>query len=282
MVEVAKCTKAMYIGGINVRTNVDKLASNITGLVVLSANSLIAVDRTRHSTGNNSIKHIDALKGNIVSVLDTASCAFDVTAVSNDQFAATFSTEGRVRFVSVTKTGKLKMKRGFNAGENCHGICLVEDKLFVSYEGPRGQIKVFDLHGAFVKEISVDKDGNSIFSNPFYISFSEADGTVLVTDFDKRQLISLSQDGNVISVIQDRRFRVIAGVTSDTDGSVFVCIPSPASVMEVSQNDITVLSERNGDLVYPQSIAYCKATQHLYVGMWGEDNIAVYQLSKEA
>jgi len=277
-IETIQPVHASKVGEMNVRTKSDRYPCNITGMAMVNVNSLIVVDH-RKSVGNNHIKHIHAVKWNLVSALETATAPYDVTTICTNKVAVTFPKLGQTGYYVINKSGILTYESGIDVGLECRGLCYANETLVVCYARPTIHVNVFGLQGEHLKTISVDTDGNCIFTNPFYIAMCAKKQLIYVTDYDARKLISLSVDGELNTVVQDAKFKGISGVSVDSYGRVFVCTAQPATLQQIVHTHVHQLAERDDGLVYPRSITFNENTQLLYVGMWGNDSIHVYKLN---
>lgn len=238
------------------------------------------MDRSRQTSGNNVIKHYHAVKGHLISKVNTLTQPFDVTTVADDKLAVTFPNDGEVKFVRITRSGKLKIDGSLSLGQYCRGVCHAEGKLFVTYDSPQRKLMIFDLHGILHKEICYAADGENIFSNPFYVAYNPERQVIHVSDFDKRQIVNLTLDGEVLSAENISSFGSPSGMTVGLEGRVFACVALPPSVCEVMHHKVCPLAGKDEGLIYPQAITYHEKTKCLYVGMWGKDCLQVYSLKK--
>lgn len=278
--DVTTPTEAKKIGMIKVRTHGNRFVCNITGLTIVNGTSLIAIDRNKLKFGNNMIKHIHAEKWNIISEIETVHTPFDVTSVNNNAIAVSLSLEGIISFFNISKSGKLKMSKSITVGKNCHGLCHVDGQLVVTFDSPVRKVKIFDLEGTLLHDVSKNENGEELFANPFYTAYNTKKKLIHVSDYDKGAMVNLNMKGKVVSVMDDFSFGGPLGVVVDPDGRILVCAAMPPSVCEIIQKGVRVIAGKDNGLVYPRCIAYSEKTRCLYVGtgVWGGDDIHVFEL----
>ena len=170
-----------------------------------------------------------------------------------------------------------------------HGISRYNDKLVVtSPDSDPPSVKLIDQTGRVYWSVSSDQQGQPLFSRPRYVS-SPGGGrssTVIVTDRSKDTLTLLNGDtGEVITRHQLKDRKNPEGITTDSDGNVYVCYcrTSEVAVMsgDLSEEEI-LLSGRDGLDDPPQAIVYDDEAHQLIISYWGIlccDNVDRFQLS---
>ncbi|MEW8486502.1 MAG: hypothetical protein AB2705_15085 [Candidatus Thiodiazotropha sp.] len=168
------------------------------------------------------------------------------------------------------------------------GISRYNNKLVVTspYSKPPS-VKLIDQTGRVYWSVSSDQQGRPLFSWPKYVS-SPGDGrscSVIVTDQGNNTLTLLNGDtGEVITRRQLKQGKYPRGVTTDTDGNVYVCYYWTSEVAVLSGDlleEKILLSKLSGP---PQAIVYDDTTHLLTVSyclssLIGYDKVDQFKLS---
>ena len=167
------------------------------------------------------------------------------------------------------------------------GISKYGEKLAVTSHSPEpASVKLIDRTGRVYWSMSSDGQGQSLFSNPPYVTSDIERNTVTVTDCGNKTLTVLNGDtGDVIKrrSVKDKGPR---GVTTGPSGNIYVCYRDTREVAELT-GDLTkeriFLSKQDGLGVRPYAITYDKISGHLitsYNWFGGNSNsVDVWELS---
>ena len=175
---------------------------------------------------------------------------------------------------------KMSIKRTVELPFEVYGIAPYQDKLLVtplptSYSP--ASVKLIDLTGRVYWCTHTDRQGQPLFSCPWYVTWYDDGGSaaVIVSDFGNDTLTVLNADtGDVITRRQVEGKRP-KGVTTDTAGNIYVCYCSTDEVAvlikDLSQENV-ILSKRDGLSSRPQAIVYDAVDQQLLVSNFSDDS----------
>ena len=167
------------------------------------------------------------------------------------------------------------------------GISKYGEKLAVTSKSPRPpSVKLIDKTGRVYWSVSTDDQGQSLFSNPMYVTSDIERNTVTVTDWGNNTLTVLNGDtGDVIKrrSVKDKR---PWGVTTGPSGNIYVCYNGTREVAELTgdlSEERILLSQQDGLSDTPWSIAYDKSFGQLITsyGYYSGDknSVDVFDLS---
>lgn len=257
---------------IHTRTKDDSQQSTVTGLCTVQNGFIAVVD-----CGNKSVKMINTKENKIVSVLPMESDPHDITKVNENQLAVTLFYKKQIQFISVDKSKSLSLMGNISADNPCYGIFHSNNQLTVTQSD---KTEILDMKGEVLQHFASDSAGNQLFKHAKYLTMSPDYKTIYVSDYTKNTVTGLSTDGEVKAIYKERELQMPYGVTVDSAGNVYVCGYSSSTIHKLSadlSSGKVILDESDG-IVMPQSIAFCARQNRIYVGMWCNDTIRVYQL----
>ncbi|XP_045177997.2 uncharacterized protein LOC123538096 [Mercenaria mercenaria] len=207
---------------------------------------------------------------------------WDITKVEDNKVAVTFPNERIVRLITFSETMTVTNTDVIKVGADCCGIACSNNNLIVSYDRP-AKVQILDMSGHVLKTFVKDSKGKPLFSNPLYLAVSPDNTTIYVSDWDRDTVTSLTFDGKVKAIYKDDQLSEPCQLTVDESGTVYVCWAESNNVHQLS-SDLTkvkiLLNESHG-INIPLSVAYCQNNNRLYVGMFNNKNIKVFNLSLE-
>ena len=104
-----------------------------------------------------------------------------------------------------------------------------------------------------------------------------------MTNRDRKQLVTPSRDGTVISTLTDSALdthRILAGLYVTDSGQVLLCGHSTGTIIQVDRDGRQRLAEvvtKNNGVVDPLSVYYSKHTGSIIVGMYDNNDIKVFK-----
>lgn len=257
---------------IRTRTKEDSQQSTITGLCIMSNCYIAVVDY-----GNRSVKMINTKENKIVSTLPMLSDPHDITKVTDDLVAVTLFYKKQIQFLSMDQSKSLSVTSVIDADSPCYGVIHLNDKIYVTQSN---KVQILDKTGKVLQSFDSDSEGNQLFSHAKYLALSPDLRTIYVSDYTNNAVTALSTDGMVKAIYKDRDLRMPYGLAVDSKGYIYVCGYDSSNIHKLSgdlSSGKVILDESDG-IVMPQSIGYSARQNRLYVGMWCNDTIRVYQL----
>ncbi|MEW8542099.1 MAG: hypothetical protein AB2693_01070, partial [Candidatus Thiodiazotropha sp.] len=160
----------------------------------------------------------------------------DIAVISEKEAVA--STYSNSLVILDISGSQFSIKKTTNLKYDVLGISRYNEKLVVinPYSKPPF-VKLIDKTGRTYWSLTSDKQGQPLFNKPWYIS-SPGDGrssTVIVTDEGSHTLTLLNGDtGEVITRRQLKGKKYPNGVTTDSDGNIYVCYRETSEVAVLS------------------------------------------------
>ena len=260
---------------IDMKTPGDKYNPDITGLVFLHPNTLLAVD-----WNHSSLKSVNTTNNSVTSQLSFTSRPRDITLLPGDQAAVTLPWEKRIQVIS-TKD-QYSCLRSISVSDQCWGICSTNTKIVVSFINS-GMIQVMDIAGNVLTSISKDNAGTQLFKEPWYITVSieETGEMVYVSDCETNRITKLSINGEVLSTYTHENWCGLYGLISVGQGQVLVsnCWRHTVDVVSREGKDVvTLLDKSTHGIHFPLALCYCESQESLYVSNIG-GRISVIKVS---
>jgi len=162
----------------------------------------------------------------------------------------------------------------------CWFVACFDDKLVVSCSDPY-EVRILSMAGEVLHTLVTTSQGDRLFSTAPRLSVSSFNEAIYASDWKKNRVTMLDMDGNVRAVYEDADLRNPRHTDVDDTGMVYLCGSNSYNIHLLTPDCRKVkisLSERDG-IKWPRGICYCRVTQRLYVSMWENDNIKVFQLS---
>ena len=169
---------------------------------------------------------------------------------------------------------KMRIKRTVNLRFAVGPIAPYKDKLAVtSWSTSLPSVKLIDPTGRVYWSTDFDNQGHKLFFNPDGVACHDdgVSATLIVSDSGTDKQTVLNADTGVVNESKTKLFersQFLSGVTTDTDGNIYVCyhITDEVKVLAKDLSSRRVLiSARNGLGRYPQAVVYNAADHQLLV-----------------
>ena len=167
------------------------------------------------------------------------------------------------------------------------GISKYGEKLAVTSNSPMpASVKLIDKTGRVYWSMPTDDQGQSLFSNPDFVTSDIDRNTVTVTDCGNNTLTVLNGDTGDVIKRRSVKDKCPWGVTTGPSGNIYVCYCGTREVAvlteELSEERI-LLSEQDGLDDTPLAIAYDKSCGQLITsyGLFGcnSNSVDIWELS---
>ena len=262
--------KGRKLGSYNVKLSDDSNDCWIRGMAITNDGRRLLVDYT-----NKKVK----LFSQDMKLLSSLSLSDprDIAVISNKEAVVTTVNTSLVllnisaRHLSINTTTRVPF--------DVRGISKYGEKLVVTSSIPEPpSVKLIDKTGRVHWSVSTDDQGQSLFSQPRFVTSDIERNTVTVTDCENKTLTVLNGDtGDVIKrrSLKDKSPR---GVTTGPSGNIYVCYCGTREVAELTGDlaeERILLSQQDGLGDRPYAIVYDKSCGQLitsYVNYSSDDN----------
>jgi DNA-binding beta-propeller fold protein YncE len=259
---------------ISVKTK-DNDTCNITGICFLSPIHLAAVDNY-----NVTVKLIDIEQEKVITELSVGKTIpsdrpWDVTKINSDQLAVTVPHSKIICFLQLTccfgiDLISLSIARTVPVNCLCYGIVYHNNKLIISVAGDPCSVRMLDLDGNVLQRFNEDREGEKLFSLPYYVILSKTCNSLYVSSYGNGNVTRLSMDGTVLAVYKHEQLKDVFGMTIDKAGKVYVL--GYNNIFQLSED----LTEGHQVLVNNRmnnNIAYCEKTNSFWLAFHDQDYI---------
>ena len=258
--------------------NVDRVECYITGMAITNDGRRLLVD------GRNKKVKLFSQDMKLLSSLSLSDPPRDIAVIS-DKEAVVTTVNGSLVLLNISAR-QLSIKTTTRVPYDVKGISEYGEKLAVtSYSPNPPSVKLIDKTGRVYWSVSSDGQGQSLFSNPEFVTSDIERSTVTVSDFENDTLTVLNGDtGDVIKrSVKDKSPR---GVTTGPSGNIYVCYFYTDEVAELTGDlaeERILLSQQDGLGIGPLAIAYDKSCGQLITSYYhyGSDSnsVDVWKLS---
>ena len=271
--------KGRKLKSYNVNLSADRIICWITGMAITNDGRRLLVDLK-----NNKLK-LFSRDMKLLSSLSLSDTPRDIAVISDKEAVVTTDNKSLVllnisaRHLSINTTTRVPY--------HVEGISKYGEKLVVTSHSPEPpSVKLIDKTGRVYLSVSTDDQGQSLFSQPRFVTSDIERSTVTVTDLDSKTLTVLNGDtGDVIKrrSVKDKRPR---GVTTGSSGNIYVCYYDTHEVAVLTEDlaeERILLSQQDGVGDSPYAITYDKSCGQLITSYgWlssGGNSVDVWELS---
>lgn len=247
--------EAEYIGKLNVQAAGESFSCCITGLVLISPQEIVLADYY-----NNSIKILNTSNNSITSTHKLSGAPWDVTAIKADTAAATLPDKGRIVFMDTRhclfETQCLRVREG------CWGLDYRDGLIAVSFSKPSA-VHILDIKGNLLHNFSVQ----GIYNCQSYVSFSNDNQSIFVSDNENHEIHQLTTDGHEIKELKCGDLKSPAGLTVMRNGTVVVCgIGNSDRVTSITAGSMNFVPVALHDLHKPCCVTVSEEDNKMYIG----------------
>ncbi|WAR08930.1 hypothetical protein MAR_018888 [Mya arenaria] len=181
---------------------------------------------------------------------------------------------------------KMKLDRKFKIDEYCRGMAYKDNKLFVTCGGGEGeingQLRVYSLHGALVRVFEEDVQSKPFFAQPKDVIVNDEGTRFHVLDL-KRGVVTLSNDGRLVSVFRDPGLQTPLGICMDGKGNLFASGSDSNNVLQfnVEGKKLSEVLKESDGLTKPLAICCHEGVNpRLIVTFEGTCTVKVFTLQE--
>ncbi|XP_060588313.1 E3 ubiquitin-protein ligase TRIM71-like [Ruditapes philippinarum] len=183
----------------------------IKGMAVISEDEILCAD-----VHNSSLKVLNHRKGKITSTVQLETFPAGVTTITPSSAAATLPIKGKILFLRtqsrLKKSHKISVRKGCQAIDHCDG------KIAVTFCEPPS-VLVMDTKG----QILLDLVDTGLLNSPRYISMSNNNKSMLVSDLDNEAVYEFNLKGELQATNKSVKMGKPAGITVTNCGCAVVC-----------------------------------------------------------
>ena len=256
----------------NVKLSDDRLNCNITGMAITNDGRRLLVDNK-----NNKVK-LFSQDMKLLSSL-SLSAPWNIAVLSDQE--AVVRTANRSLVLLGISGRHLSINTTTALSNGVQGISKYGEKLVVTSYSPNPlSVKLIDKTGRVYWSVSTDGQGQSLFSDPQYMTSDIERNTVTVTDSGNNTLTVVNGDTGDVIKRRSVKNKEPLGVTTGPSGNIYVCYYDTHEVA-VLTGDLTeeriLLSQQDGLSDEPWSILYDKSCGQLITsyGWLGSDRNSV-------
>lgn len=249
---------------------------DITGAVELPNGKLVIADMY-----NESLKLLDK-EYKVVAQYKLLTAPWDVCFIKDHQILVTFPKERRLQYFTANGTFVAGQKIG--RFSSFYGVDYHQDKIFVTCprDKPVANVKILDMEGKILKQISTQPGQQSYFVDPLFIAVRFDGKMVYISDSACNTITGLELKLNGKTVTHEEpKDNLFGGIAPLPDGSVCLCEFNGKKILKFSYDckylgDVTeVTGEKNS----PTNIIYCPKQCRLMVFTQRSAHFRVYQLT---
>ena len=251
--------KGHKLGSYNVKLSNDRKECLITGMAITNDSRRLLVDE------NNKKVKLFSRDMKLLSSLSLSDHPCGIAVISDKEAVVTTDNRSLVLLgisgskMSINDTTRVPCKVG--------GISQYGEKLAVTSHSPKPRsVKLIDKTGRVYWSMSTDAQGQSLFSQPRFVTSDIERNTVTVTDWGNDTLTVLNGDTGDVIKRRSLTYKDPGGVTTGPSGNIYVCYRDTREVAELTGDlaeERILLSQQDGLGVGPSAITYDKSCGQL-------------------
>ncbi|XP_045195966.2 uncharacterized protein LOC123551249 [Mercenaria mercenaria] len=235
------------IENLNIGVQNDTRAMCVYGSCLTEDGSLLLADN-----GNYKIKRADIVKMSVIDYCSVPAGPYGVCCTSKSE-AAVCLDNNTIQFVSFGK--QMSNTRQITLNHDCFGIGYKADKLYITDNCK--SLFIHDMTGDLLQTVTQNNAGQSLFTNPRTVAFSDIDDKVFVASWDKG-LVVIDGQGKHCQTFTDSELRWASEVCTDRKGNLFVSGFSSNTVIQIGRDrkKMGVVVKSSDGLVRPDSACF--------------------------
>ena len=275
--------KGRELRGYNVKLSGDRVMCYITGMAITTDGKRLLVDN-----GNKKVK-LFSRDMKLLSSLSLSDTPRDIAVISDKE--AVVITDNKSLVLSLVllniSARHLSINSTTRVPYDVEGISKYCEKLAVTSSSPRPpSVKLIDKTGRVYWSVYTDGQGQSLFSQPGFVTSDIERNTVTVTDRGNKTLTVLNSDTGDVIKRRSVKDKSPQGVTTGPSGNIYVCYFTTREVAELTGDlaeESILLSQQDGLGDGPLAIEYDKScgqliTSYALIGSDG-NSVDVFGLS---
>ena len=273
--------KGRKLGIYNVKLSDDWNDCWIRGMAITNDGRRLLVDRD-----NNKVK-LFSQDMKLLSSLSLSDRPCDIAVISDKEAVVTTANKS-LKLLDISGS-KMSINDTTSVSYDVWGISKYGEKLAVTSNNTNTpSVKLIDKTGRVYWSMPTDDQGQSLFSDPRYVTSDIDRNTVTVTDCGNNTLTVLNGDTGDVIKRRSVKDKYPHGVTTGPSGNIYVCYCGTREVAELTGDlakERILLSQQDGLGDAPSPITYDKSCGQLitsYTCSWfsSDDNsVDVWKLS---
>ena len=261
---------------IQVKSDNEQSSPGITGCTVLSSDHIVLCDYVNH---NLKLLHTTSVRQGTLTLPHEPR---DVSAVDDNNVIVTLPWKMQLQYTQVLP--QMKAGRVIQLDKKCWGVKVSDDEIYTTcHDNPgQGEVRILELNGTIKRRLGIKQDGSFIFISPYYITVSQSDRKIFISDYHTSSVACMTGDGNIIYQYKHDELKSPLGALVDAGDNVLVCAQSSCTVQLITVDGSkheTLLSSRDLPQL-PSFVAYRVSDDTLVVGCWYHDKVFLFQLAK--
>ena len=244
----------------NVKLSDDMTKCYITGMAITNDGRRLLVDRS-----NKKVK-LFSRDMKLLSSLSLSDSPRGIAVISDKEAVVITDNNKSLKLLDISGS-KMSINDTTSVSYDVDGISKYGEKLVVtSCSLITSSVKLIDKTGRVYWSVSSDDQGQSLFSNPLYVTSDIERNTVTVTDCENNTLTVLNGDTGAIIKRRSVKEKYPEGVTTGSSGYIYVCYYKTHEVAELTEDlaeERILLSQQDGLGDRPWDIAYDKSCGQL-------------------
>ena len=234
-------------------------SSCTTGCVFMSNGQLVVSDQDSYTL------KVFTADFKLENELKCDSRPWDVAVLSKNEVIVTKPDSMCLDVLNVS--GTVRKVRSITIGEQCWGVDIKKDNIYVSCHlqaGNGGNIKVHRLDGVCAKEFRIYE------GNPYYLAVNDAEDKIIVCTFSTSKVLCMDMTGNTIFSSTDSQLECPLGLLFDSHDNFMVCGRESNTVHVVNQDGSKhkILLSSENCLYWPYCVAYRSTDRTIVVGQY--------------
>ena len=268
--------KGRKLGSYKVKLSDDRNDCWIRGMAITNDSRRLLVDQ-----GNKKVK-LFSQDMKLLSSLSLSDHPRDIAVISDQEAVVTTDNESLV-LLGISGS-KMSINDTTRVPYGVWGISKYGEKLVVtSCSLITSSVKLIDKTGRVYWSVSSDDQGQSLFSDPQFVTSDIERSTVTVTDYGNNTLTVLNGDTGDVTKKRSVKDKDPRGVTTGPSGNIYVCYFEAREVAELTGDlaeERILLSKQDGLGREPRAIAYDKTSGQLITSYYRKSkSVDVWELS---
>ena len=151
---------------------------------------------------------------------------------------------------------------------------------FLSQQSRRWEVRILDLDGNVPQQLGINKDGSFLFTLPYYITVSQSEKKIFVSDYNTDTVTCMTMDNHVI--YQYNILKHPEALYCDGGDNILVCCQYSNNIQVIiadGKKHCDIVSRSEG-LKMPCSISYSQSEDTLLIACQNSNHVSMFKLGK--
>ena len=224
-------------------------------------------------------KAVATINNKSLVLLDVSSCHMSI----NNTTSLSYVAWGISKLLDISGS-KMSINDTTRVSYDVEGISKYGEKLVVTSDSPMpASVKLIDKTARVYWSVSTDGQGQSLFSQPRFVTSDIERNIVTVTDWGNNTLTVLNGDTGDVIKRRSVKDKSPHGVTTGPSGNIYVCYKYTRKVAELTGDlaeERILLSQQDGLCDRPYAIVYDKSCGQLITSYgYFSNSVGIWELS---